>query len=121
MSGPRADEGAKRRLEQALADQDGQNYVLKLYVTGNTRASLQAVANIRRICEDHLEGRYELKVVDLYQEPKLAAGEQIVAAPTLIKKLPLPLRRVLGNMSDTERVLVGLDLQPTRTGNGTSP
>jgi circadian clock protein KaiB len=82
-----------------------------LYVTGTTPASVRAVANIKSICEEHLKGRYELEVIDLYQQPVLAKGEQIIAAPTLIKKLPLPLRRIIGDMSDTERVLVGMDLQ----------
>ncbi|NTV62099.1 MAG: circadian clock protein KaiB [Oscillochloris sp.] len=76
-----------------------------------TPQSVSAIANVKKICEEHLQGRYELEVVDLYQKPQLAAGEQIIAAPTLIKKLPLPLRRLIGDMSNTERVLVGLDLQ----------
>ena len=76
-----------------------------------TPQSVRAIANVKKICEEHLQGRYELEVVDLYQQPKLAAGEQIIAAPTLIKKLPLPLRRIIGDMSKTERVLVGLDLR----------
>jgi circadian clock protein KaiB len=76
-----------------------------------TPQSVQAIANVKQICEEHLHGRYELEVIDLYQKPQLAAGEQIIAAPTLIKKLPLPLRRIIGNMSDTERLLVGLDLR----------
>jgi circadian clock protein KaiB len=87
-------------------------YLLRLYVAGNTSNSSRAIANVRRICEDHLAGRYELEVVDLYQQPVLSRGEQIVAVPTLIKKLPMPLRRFIGDMSDTERILVGLDLRP---------
>ena len=75
------------------------------------RSSVHAIANVKKICEEHLKGRYELEVIDLYQQPQLAQGEQIIAAPTLIKKLPLPLRRIIGDMSKTERVLVGLDLQ----------
>jgi circadian clock protein KaiB len=86
-------------------------YFLRLYVAGMTPRSVQAIANVKKICEEYLKGRYELKVVDLYQQPQLAQGEQIVAVPTLIKKLPLPLRRIIGDMSKTERVLVGLDLQ----------
>jgi circadian clock protein KaiB len=77
-----------------------------------TSRSRRAIENIRTICEEHLQGSYELEVVDLYQQPVLASGEQIIAAPTLIKRLPLPLRRVIGDMSDTGRVLVGLDLRP---------
>jgi circadian clock protein KaiB len=86
-------------------------YGLRLYITGTTSASLRAVANIKNICEEHLKGRYELEVVDLYQQPVLAKGEQIIAAPTLIKRFPLPLRRIIGDMSDTDKVLVGMDLQ----------
>lgn len=86
-------------------------YVLRLFVSGLTERSTRAVENVRRICESHLNGRYDLEVIDIYQQPELARGEQIVAAPTLIKTLPLPLRRVIGDLSDTERVLVGLDLR----------
>ena len=86
-------------------------YILRLYVAGRTPKSVLAIANIKKICEENLQGRYELEVIDLYQQPTLAEGEQIVAVPTLIKKLPLPLRRIIGDMSDTERVLVGLDLR----------
>ena len=96
--------------EEAFAPPQS-TYVLRLYITGATFASLRAVANIKSICEEHLKGRYELQVIDLYQQPVLAKGEQIIAAPTLIKKLPLPLRRIIGDMSDTERVLVGMDLR----------
>jgi circadian clock protein KaiB len=86
-------------------------YVLRLYITGTTLQSTRAILNIRKICEEHLHGRYELEVVDISQHPTLAIGEQIVAAPTLIKKLPLPLRRFIGDMSQTERILLGLDLR----------
>jgi circadian clock protein KaiB len=91
-----------------------EKYVLRLYVTGMTTRSIRAVQNVRAICEEHLAGRYDLEVIDIYQQPTLAAGEQIIAAPTLIKKLPLPLRKVIGDMSSTDRVLVGLDLVPSR-------
>ncbi len=87
------------------------HYVLKLYVAGQTPKSINAITNIKRICEENLKGRYELTVIDLYQQPQLADGEQIIALPTLIKKLPPPLRRIIGDMSDTERMLVGLDLR----------
>jgi circadian clock protein KaiB len=86
-------------------------YVLRLYITGTTSQSMRAISNIRKICEEYLEGRYELEVVDISQHPALAAGEQIIAAPTLVKKLPLPLRRFIGDMSQTERILLGLDLR----------
>jgi circadian clock protein KaiB len=93
-------------------------YILKLYVTGATDRSARAIDNIKAICDEHLRGDYDLKVIDLYQDPVLAKGEQILAAPTLIKKLPLPLRRLVGDMSDKERVLIGLDLRPRARSKG---
>jgi len=98
-------------FEKAAAMRDQAKYILRLYVTGMTPKSTRAIANVQKICKEHLAGRYELKVIDIYQQPKLAKGEQIIAAPTLIKKLPLPLRRLIGDMSDTERFLVGIDLK----------
>jgi circadian clock protein KaiB len=86
-------------------------YLLRLYVTGSTPRSTRATSNIRKICEEFLEGRYDLEVFDISQHPSLAEGEQIVAAPTLIKKAPLPLRRFIGDLSQTERILLGLDLR----------
>ena len=86
--------------------------MLRLYVAGMTPKSTLAVTNIKKICEDHLAGRYSLEVIDLYKHPTLADGEQIIAAPTLLKKLPLPLRRFIGDMSNTEKIIVGLDLRP---------
>jgi circadian clock protein KaiB len=94
---------------------NNETYILKLYVTGITPQSILAIDNIKEICESHLKGRYSLEVIDLYKNPGLAKGEQIIAAPTLIKKLPLPLRRIIGNMSNTERVMVGLDLKKVKT------
>ena len=87
-------------------------YLLRLYVAGVTTASAVAISNLKLICEEHLKGRYELAVVDIYQQPALAMSAQIVAVPTLIRKLPRPLRRIVGDMSQKERVLVGLDLTP---------
>src|SRR4051794_4385413 len=87
-------------------------YVLRLYVTGKTPNSLRAIANLKELCERHLRGRYDLQVVDIYQQPALAEGDKVIVAPTLVKKLPEPLRRLIGDLSDRERVLVGLDLQP---------
>jgi circadian clock protein KaiB len=87
------------------------SYVLQLYVTGMTPRSARAIENIRRFCEKYLKGRYDLQVVDVYQQPSLAREEQLVAAPTLIKRLPLPLRRLVGDMSDETRILTGLDLR----------
>jgi circadian clock protein KaiB len=89
-------------------------YLLRLYVTGTTGRSMRAIENVRRICEEHLQGLYDLEVVDIYKNLPLARGDQIIAAPTLIKRLPAPLRRLIGDMSDERRVLVGLDLRPRR-------
>ena len=102
---------AKTALEEAAKERDTARYVLRLYVAGLTSRSTRAIENVRAICETHLHGRYELEVIDLYQRPTLAAGEQIIAAPTLVKRLPLPLRRFVGDMSATEKILVGLDLR----------
>ena len=99
-------------FEQALKKSGTQKYSLRLYVAGTTPRSLMAVTNIKKICEEHLLGRYDLEVIDIYQQPTLAKGEQIIAAPTLIKKLPLPLRKFIGDMADQERILIGLDLKP---------
>jgi circadian clock protein KaiB len=87
------------------------SYILKLYVAGQSPKSVHAITNIKKICEENLQGRYELEVIDLYQQSQLAQGEQIIAVPTLIRKLPPPLRRIIGDMSNTERVLVGLDIR----------
>lgn len=86
-------------------------YLLTLYVAGQSPKSVSAIANLKAICEEHLQGRYELDVIDLYQQPQLAMGEQIIALPMLIKRLPPPLQRIIGDLSNTERVLVGLDLR----------
>jgi circadian clock protein KaiB len=100
-----------RDFEKLVKDQPREHYELRLYVTGMTPRSALAIARIKAICEEHLEGRYELTVIDIYQQPMLAAGEQIIATPTLIKKLPAPLRRIVGDLSNTQRVLLGLDLR----------
>ena len=86
--------------------------MLRLFVAGNTTKSSQAIETIREICEQNLQGRYTLEVIDIYQQPELARSDQIIAAPTLIKKLPAPLRRIIGDLSSTERVLVGLNIVP---------
>jgi circadian clock protein KaiB len=85
---------------------------LRLYVAGQTAKSLQAFANLKRICEEHLGGRYRIEVIDLMKNPELAKGDQIFALPTLVRKLPEPVRKIIGDLSNTERVLVGLDLRP---------
>jgi circadian clock protein KaiB len=101
-------------FERALleAKQSKRKYVLRLYVTGNTPRSTKAIQNIRMLCEEHLRGRYDLEVIDIHQQPVLAQDEQIIAAPTLIKMMPRPLRKFIGDLSNTDRVLMGLDLQP---------
>ena len=89
---------------------------LRLYVAGQTPKSIAAFANLKKICEAHLPGRYRIEVVDLLRQPQLAAGHQIVAIPTLVRKLPEPLRRIVGDLSNTERALVGLQLRPAKSG-----
>jgi circadian clock protein KaiB len=98
--------------ERPAADEAGGRYVLCLYVTGLTPHSTRAVANLKAICEQHLAGRYDLDVIDLYQQPALARGEQILAAPTLVKKRPHPPRRLVGDLSQPDRVLAGLGVRP---------
>ncbi|MCK9196946.1 MAG: circadian clock KaiB family protein [Syntrophales bacterium] len=99
-------------FEKAVALRDRATYVFRLYVTGMTPKSTLAIANVRKLCEKHLADRYELKVIDIYQQPELARAEQVIATPTLIRKQPLPLRRLIGDMSDEARFLVGIDLKP---------
>ncbi|QHT65441.1 hypothetical protein GXP67_01500 [Rhodocytophaga rosea] len=98
-------------FEESLGNSAQDIYILRLYITGMTPNSKRAVENVKQICEQYLPGRYELEVIDIYQQPTLAQQEQIIAAPTLIKKLPGPLRRLIGDMSNTEKVLIGLDLK----------
>ena len=90
----------------------GEHYNLRLYVAGQTPKSAAAIANLRRICEEHLASRYTIEVVDLLLQPQLAAGDQILAVPTLVRRLPAPLKRIIGNLANAERVLVGLDIRP---------
>lgn len=103
-------------FEKALAERDRQKYLLRLYVAGMTPRSLEAIASIRNICEKHLKGRYEIEVIDIYERPEAAKNQQVLAAPTLIKALPLPLRKFIGRLSDEERILKGLDILPKNTG-----
>ena len=86
-------------------------YELRLYVAGQTPKSILALANLRKICEEHLQGRYEIEVIDLMENPQLAQGDQILAVPTLVRRLPEPIKKIIGDLSNTERVLVGLDLR----------
>lgn len=97
----------KRKPEKKLSEK----YILKLYVAGHSEKSSNAITNIKKICKENLHGNYDLVVIDLYQQPQLAQGEQIIALPTLIKKLPPPLRRIIGDLSNTDLVLVGLDIK----------
>jgi circadian clock protein KaiB len=93
-----------------MPDQDF--YILRLYVAGQTQKSLAAFANLKKICEEHLGGKYRIEVVDLLENPQLAKGDQILAVPTLVRRLPPPIKKIIGDLSNTERVLVGLDLLP---------
>lgn len=86
-------------------------YRLRLYVAGQTQKSMTALTNLQRVCEQHLAGRYDIEVVDLLKNPQLAAGDQILAIPTLVRRLPAPLKRIIGDLSNTEKVLVGLDIR----------
>jgi circadian clock protein KaiB len=108
-------QSAQKTLEAAAQAAKRQRYLLRLYVAGTTPRSQAAIRTVTAICEEHLAGRYELEVIDIYQQPTLAKGEQIIAAPTLIKKLPPPLRKFIGNMADKEKILVGLDLRPKKS------
>ncbi len=98
-------------FEKLAAAPSTSTYILRLYVAGNSPRSAQAIMNIREICEERLKGRYQLEVIDIYQQSALAKGEQIIAVPTLIKYLPLPLKRIIGDLSKTDRVIFGLDLR----------
>lgn len=105
---------APAKLELALSQRGDTRYALTLYVVGMTPKSTRAITNLKRICEEYLRGRYDLDVVDVYQRPGLAHAEQLLAVPVLVKKLPLPVRSLIGDLSDTERVLFGLDLRRGR-------
>lgn len=98
--------------KDAAVDEEGKLWELRLYVAGQTPNSLTAFANLKKICEEHLAGKYRIEVIDLLENPKLARGDQILALPTLVRKLPEPVKKIIGDLSNTERVLVGLDLRP---------
>lgn len=111
--GDAARDSALEDVAAAAAETVGaERYDLRLYVAGQTPKSSAAIVNLRRICEEHLAGRYTIQVIDLMVHPQLAAGDQILAVPTLVRSLPLPLKRVIGTLANAERVLVGLDLRP---------
>ena len=114
LSTSAATRSMQRRVAQAARDEETGRYLLRLYVTGTTPASARAIERVQGICEEHLRGRYDLEVVDIYQLPALARDQQIVATPTLIRVLPAPLRRFIGDLSRVENVLFGMDLRPRR-------
>ena len=114
MMTTRRAKSTRDEFERAVAESGNERYLLRLYIAGVTPKSRVAMDNVKRLCEEHLKGRYELDIVDMYQQPKLAKGEQIIAVPTLIKKLPVPLRKLIGDMSDEEKFLVGMDLKPKK-------
>jgi len=99
-------------FERAIAESPDAHFVLRLYVSGMTARSRQAIDNIRNLCKEHLAGRYDLEIIDIYQQPGLAKDAQIIAAPTLVKKLPLPLRKIIGDMGDPGRIMVVLGIVP---------
>ena len=107
-----------KRPESSSHRRPGKLWQLRLYVAGQTPKSLTAFSNLKKICEDHLKGRYSIEVVDLVEQPQLSKGDQILAIPTLVRKLPQPMRKIIGDLSDTERVLVGLDLRPADVRGG---
>lgn len=101
-------------MTDLAGDGDGERWELRLYVAGETARSVAALANLRKICEDHLAGKYSIEVIDLLDRPQLARGEQIIAIPTLERRLPEPVRKIIGDLSNTERVLIGLDIRPAQ-------
>ncbi len=107
--------GFESGLESEKHKAGKDKYVLRLYIAGVTPRSQRAIGTVKKICDEYIPGRCDLEIIDIYQQPKLAKGEQIIAVPTLIKKLPLPLRRVIGDMSDTEKFLVGIDLKAKKS------
>jgi circadian clock protein KaiB len=102
----------KKNISDVLQDLDEEKWNLRLYVAGQTPKSIKAFDNLKKLCDEHLSGRYTIEVIDLTVNPQLAKGDQILALPTLVRKLPQPLRKIIGDLSNTERVLVGLDLRP---------
>lgn len=114
MSQKKTPQETRAEFEAALERSKSELYVLRLYVSGVSPKSIRAITNVKKMCEEHLVGRYELEVIDVYKRPTLAVGEQIVAVPTLIKKLPIPLQRLIGDMSNVTQVLLGIDLVPKK-------
>ncbi len=108
----KADETRRTRRHPHAASETPEQWNLRLYVAGQTPRAIAALDNLKRICEEHLAGKYTIEVIDLLQNPQLARGDQILAVPTLVRKLPEPVRKIIGDLSNEERVLVGLDLRP---------
>ena len=108
----------KRENDQIEESIGNETWNLRLYVAGQTPKSLAAFANLKKLCEEHLKGKYSLEIIDLIENPHLAAGDQVLAIPTLVRKLPEPMRKIIGDLSDTEKVLVGMDLKPRGRSNG---
>ena len=102
---------ASKNKKRAKSSEPERQYDLRLYVAGQTPRSLQALSNLKRICEEHLAGQYRIQIIDLLKKPQLAAGDQILAIPTLVRAIPKPMRKIIGDLSNTERVLVGLDVR----------
>ena len=111
-------ESPKGRSKDEAEQNPSSTYVLRLYVTGTTPRATSAILKVKSFCEENLRGRYNLEIIDIYQQPTFAKEEQIIAAPTLVKRLPLPLRRLVGDFSKRDRVIVGLDLQKLGIANG---
>src|SRR5512135_2891469 len=109
MNEPQERHGSKNKLSE------GEVWELRLYVAGVTPKSVEAFSNLKKICEEHLAGKYHIEVIDLTENPRLARGDQILALPTLVRKLPPPIKKIIGDLSDTERVLVGLNLRPYKS------
>ncbi len=109
---------AKTKKQNKAKTEASDKFELRLYIAGNTAKSMTALANLKRYCEEHLQGRYILEVIDLLVQPQLAAGDQILAIPTLVRKVPVPIRKIIGDLSNEEKVLVGLDIRPAKMANG---
>lgn len=114
MRKPRAGPGSRTKRNPSRASKAAERWLLRLYVAGQTPRSIEALSNLTRLCEEHLRGRYSIEVVDLLKRPQLAKGDQILAVPTLVRKLPPPLKKIIGDLSNTERVLVGLNIIVTQ-------
>lgn len=101
-----------KKITKHMSVKDKETWELRLYIAGQTAKAVTAFSNLQKICEDHLKGKYSIEIIDLLKKPQLARGDQILAVPTLVRKLPEPVRKIIGDLSNTERVLVGLDLRP---------